>query len=273
VRPLGDAKVPDVLLRSASLARVLRRWLCVTSLPLAACSSPASGSPVPALVRDVPVATRNLALAFDGVDDYATTGTAQFPSGRGTQTISVWFRLDDAAGKRALITLRKDRDSGVELALVNGVLGAYRVLGNRLLLRAPKPVSVGAWHHAAYTFDTITNQIYIDGTLAASVTSLPDERTPTTCWLGTLDGANDLFNGSIDDFRVFNLVRTPAQIAAEAAGNFSGQDPGLVLELPCNEESGDIVFDHSPVGNDGDLGDGFDPRKPARVPSGAPLDL
>jgi len=257
-----------------SLARASRCCIGIALLrALAACSAPVSDSAQTVLTRDVPPSTRNLALAFDGVDDYATTGTAQFPSGRSAQTISAWFRLESASGRRALITLRKDRDSGVELALVNGVLGAYRVFSNRVLVTATKPVSAGTWHHAAYTTDGVTNQIYIDGALAASSVSLPDERTPTTCWLGTLDGTLDLFKGSIDDFRVFNLVRTPAQIAAEAAGSFSGEDPGSVLDLPCNEEAGNIVFDHSPLGNDGDLGDGFEPRIPARVPSGAPADL
>ncbi len=263
-----------MVLRIASLARVSRCWLGFALAPaLGACASSADSTGAQELVREVPPSTRNLALSFDGVDDYATTGTAEFPIGRGPQTISAWFRLDDASGKRALITLRKDGDSGIELALVNGVLGAYRVFGNRTLLTAAMPVSLGVWHHAAYTFDETTNQIYVDGALAASSTNLPDERTPTTCWLGTLDGTSDLFAGSIDDFRVFTLVRSPAQIAAEASGTFSAQDPGLVLDLPCNEDSGNIVFDHSPLANDGELGDGFEPRMPTRTPSGAPADL
>lgn len=240
---------------------------------LGACSGSAHGGTTPELVREVPPSTKNLALSFDGVDDYATTGTAQFPIGRGAQTLSAWFRLDDLAGKHALLTLRKDGDSGVELALVNGVLGAYRVLGNRTLLAATDAVSRGAWHHAAYTFDGTNNQLYVDGTLAASSTNLPDERTPTTCWLGTLDGTNDLFTGALDDFRVFATARTATQIAAEANGNFSPQDPGIVLDLTCNEDTGNIVFDHSALGNDGELGDGFDLRMPARIASGTPLDL
>ncbi len=224
-------------------------------------------------MRSVPSSSQNLALSFDGLDDYATTGTAQFPYGRGTQTISAWFELETLAGKHALITLRKDGDSGIELGLQEGVLGAWRVYGNRTLLTAPMPVTAGTWHHAAYTFDTTTNQIYLDGTLVASSTNAPDERTPTTCWLGTLDGASDLFSGSIDDFRVFTLVRTSAELMAEAQGSFAPSDPGLVLYLPCNEDSGNQVFDHSPLANDGELGDGIDQRMPARVASGAPNDL
>jgi hypothetical protein len=239
---------------------------------LCACTKQQGDDGPSALVRDVPDSRQNRALSFDGIDDYATTGTAQFPYGRGAQTISAWFEVDSIFGKHALITLRKDGDSGVELGLQDGLVGAWRVYGNRTLISATTPVTTGAWHHAAYTFDMVTNQIYVDGVLVASTTNLPDERTPTTCWLGTLDGTSDLFKGSIDDFRVFNVTRTSQQIAAEAAGTFSSTDPGLVLDLPCNESSGSVVYDHSPLANDGELGDGIDQRMPTRVAPGVAND-
>lgn len=211
-----------------------------------------------------------MALAFDGVDDYATTGTAQFPVGTKPQTLSARFEVETINGKHALITLRKDEDSGVELGLRDGLLGAWRVYGNRTLALATTPVSTGQWHHAAYTFDMFTVRLYLDGTLVASSTNTPDERTPTTCWLGTLDGVRDLFQGNLDDFRVSKSVRTAEEIAGEAAGKPSSSDPELVLDLPCDEDGGSVLYDHSPRANDGQLGDGVDQRMPHRVNSGVP---
>jgi hypothetical protein len=263
------------VLRRATICRQswLARALLLSTAALAGCttqnSDDASGSLPP---RVVPLTTGNSALSFDGVHDYATTGTAQFPVGRGPQTISAWFESADIDGKHALITLRKDEDSGVELGVNDGLVGAWRVYGNRTLLSATAPITVGTWHHLAYSFDGTTNQLYLDGAVVESSTNLPDERTPTTSWLGTLDGTNDLFNGSIDDFRVFNVTRTAAQIASEFAGKFSIGDAGLVLDLPCNESGGSTVYDHSPVANDGRLGDGVDQNMPTRVVSGAPDD-
>ena len=253
-----------------------RRWLWLFALlacgALGACTEQQSDDGPTGLSRHVPDSSQNRALSFDGIDDYGTTGTAQFPAGRDPQTISAWFEVDAISGKHALITLRKDGDSGVELGLQDGLVGAWRVYGNRTLILATVPVTTGAWHHAAYTFDSVTNQIYVDGALVASTMNLPDERTPTTCWLGTLDGTNDLFKGSIDDFRVFDILRTSQQIAAEAAGTFSSGDPGLVLDLPCNETSGNLVYDHSPLANDGDLGDGIEPHIPTRITPGVAND-
>jgi hypothetical protein len=217
------------------------------------------------LTRHVVDSGRDLALSFDGMGDYATTATAAFPVGRGPQTLSAWFELDVTAGKHALLTLRKDFDSGVELGVADGLVGAWRVFGNRTLASATDPVTAQAWHHAAYTFDGTTDRVYVDGKLAASSVNLPDSRTPTTSWLGTLDGTSDLFQGNIDDVRVFSRVRTDAELAAEAAGTFSADDPELVLDLPCNEGDGAVLFDHSPLANDGELGDGAPRRMPARV--------
>ncbi len=246
--------------------------LSLACAALTGCTQQSADDATPELSRIIPPTNTNLALSFDGIYDYATTGTAQFPVGRGPQTISAWFESGNVAGKHALITLRKDEDSGVEIALEDGVMGAWRVYGNRVLLSATAAVSAGIWHHVAYTFDGTTNQLFIDGAVVASSTSLPDERTPTTSWLGTLDGTNDLFQGLIDDFRVFNVTRSASEIQAEATGSFAVDAAGLVLDLPCNEDIGSTVYDHSSLDNDGQLGDGIDQRMPSRVQSGSPDD-
>lgn len=256
--------------RFASFRSGLR---CARVLPLAllaicACTETQIDDGPSALSRQVPPSTANMALAFDGIDDYATTGTAQFPPGTKLQTLSARFQIETIKGKHALITLRKDEDSGIELGLRDGLLGAWSVYGNRTLALATTAVSTGEWHHAAYTFDFVTVRLYLDGTLVASSTNTPGERTPTTCWLGTLDGVNDLFQGNLDDFRVFKSVRTAEEIANEAAGK-SSSDPELVLDLPCDEDGGNILYDHA-LANDGELGDGVDQRMPHRVNLGIP---
>lgn len=242
-------------------------WLgAVTAFTtLAACTqSRADGGP-DRLERKFQDSGQNFALSFDGVDDYATSATALFPDGRHEQTLSVWFMIDTLAERVALLTLRKDFDSGIELGLRQGVLGAWRVYGDRQLVIAKNAVSTGKWHHAAYTFDGNTNQLYVDGALVASSGDLPDKRTPTTCWLGTLDGTRDLFQGRMDDAHVFETVRSADQLASEFSGNFPQNELGLVLDLTFDESAGSVIFDHSALENDGQLGDGVLQRMPERV--------
>lgn len=232
---------------------------------LAACTQASADGGPDHLDRQFEDSGQNFALSFDGFDDYATSATAQFPDGRHEQTLSAWFMVDALAERAALLTLRKDWDSGIELGLRQGLVGAWRVYGDRQQVIAKTAITTGSWHHAAYTFDGTTNQLYVDGALVASSTELPDKRTPTSCWLGTLDGARDLFAGRMDDVHVFETARSAEQIAAEFAGKFAPSDPGLVLNLTFDESAGDLVFDHSDRENDGQLGDGVAPHMPERV--------
>ncbi len=232
---------------------------------LSACTEQRADTGPDHLERRFEDSGQNFALSFDGIDDYATSATAQFPDGRHEQTLSLWFMVDALAERAALLTLRKDFDSGIELGLRQGLVGAWRVYGDRQLVIAKTAVSTGKWHHAAYTFDGSTNQLYVDGALLASSGDLPDKRTPTTCWIGTLDGTRELFQGKLDEAHVFESVRSAEQLSAEFAGNFPSNEPGQVLDLPFNESAGSVIFDHSARENDGQLGDGVQQRMPARL--------
>jgi hypothetical protein len=249
------------VLRQASLLA-----LAVPTL-LAACTQPRADAGPNHLERQFQDSGQNYALSFDGVDDYATSATAFFPDGRHPQTLSAWVIVDTLVERAALLTLRKDFDSGIEFGLRQGLLGAWRVYGDRQLVIAKTPITTGTWHHAAYTFDGSTNHLYVDGALVASSSDLPDKRTPTTCWIGTLDGTRDLFEGRMDDAHVFEVVRNSEQLASEFAGKLAPNDAsvGLVLDLTFDESAGSVVFDHSELQNDGQLGDGVSQRMPQRV--------
>ena len=253
---------------------MVTRWLIlalVAVLPaITACTQPRADAGLGHLERPFEDSGQNYALSFDGVDDYLTTGTAQFPDGRHEQTLSAWFSVETLVERAALITLRKDFDSGIELGLRKGLVGAWRVYGDRQQVIAATAITTGVWHHAAYTFDGTTNRLYVDGALVSSSTEPPDKRTPTTCWVGTLDGTRDLFVGRIDDVHVFDTVRNEEQLAAEVPGDFSANQPGLVLDLTFDESGGGVVFDHSEQQNDGQLGDGIAQRMPQRVRSTVP---
>lgn len=244
----------------------LARFSAVTALSvLVACTEPRADTGPNHLERHFDDSGENFALSFDGVDDYATSATSLFPDGRHEQTLSAWFTVDTLAERAALLTLRKDWESGIELGLRQGLLGAWRVYGDRQLVIAKSAISTGKWHHAAYTFDGTNNRLYVDGALVASSAEAPDKRTPTTCWLGTLDGTRDLFQGRMDRVRVFEAVRSAEQLAAEFSGGLPQNELALVLDLTFDESAGSVIFDHSKQANDGQLGDGVRQRMPERV--------
>src|SRR6188768_109096 len=140
---------------------------------LAACTQSRSEAGPTHLERQFQDSGQNYALSFDGVDDYATSATAWFPDGWHEQTLSAWFFVDTLVERAALLTLRKDLDSGIELGLRQGLVGAWRVYGDRPVVIAKTAVSTGTWHHAAYVYDGSTNLLYVDGSFVASPSEPP----------------------------------------------------------------------------------------------------
>jgi Concanavalin A-like lectin/glucanases superfamily len=207
------------------------------------------------------------ALSFDGVDDYATTGTARFPKIDRPHTQMLWVKPSSkAAGREALLVLRLDFESGTVLALDDRVPLVYNVWGKRDLARAETGLSLEHWYHLAAVFDASGSSLYVDGALAGSGPAPATNRTPTLGFLGSLDGTQQMFRGELDAVRVYDRAFTADEIAAEAAGSHADPDPDpLVLYLPFDEASGARAYDRSGLGNHAELGDGIADFMPQRV--------
>jgi Concanavalin A-like lectin/glucanases superfamily len=216
------------------------------------------------------------ALSFDGVDDYATLGIVQFPAAVNAQTISLWFAPTSVTGRQSLIVLRKDTESGFEIGFVDGALAAWRVFGDRVVFdKASRDPSLllkpGEWHHLAYVYDGDQGLLYLDGALFDSAMFDPGHRTPTSGWLGTKNGFQHLYQGRLDELRIWKVVRSAEQIALDFKGSVSNAEPGLVGYYPFDESGGMRAFDYSEFGNDVVLGDGVAETAPKRVLSTSPV--
>jgi PKD repeat protein len=139
------------------------------------------------------------------------------------------------------------------------------------------PVSItGTWQHFALVSSQSGNfmKIYRNGVLEASKTGASTY----------VPGSNDLrlgygfvngdsfFGGQLDEFRVWNTVRSQSQIVANMHAQLSGNEPGLVGYWPF-DESGQTVIDHSPSARNGTLGidANVGADDPTRVTSTAPI--
>ena len=221
----------------------------------------AGGPPVPIDARE------DQALVFGG-DDYANTGTAGFPFPEEAQTISMFVNHDGAPGIGVAVALRKDWESGVAVGLREGVLGAWNVFGPRTLVEDTAPLGPGVWHHVAYVYDGTLHRLLIDGREVSSGERDPTRRTPTTGWLGSVDGLRDFYRGRLDEVRIWTSARTLAELALEATDNAPASDPNLVAHWSFDEASGVRAYDRSGRDNHAILGDGIELHAPARVPSG-----
>jgi hypothetical protein len=237
---------------------------------VAGCSDaePDSGGTIRPLPRD---SAEDIALSFDGTDDYATAGTAGLPYPEEPQTISLWLNHDSVMGVAAAIVLRKDFESGVAVGVREGLIGAWNPYGPRTFAERTEALPAGEWHHVAYVYDGGVHHLYLDGAEVATGDYAPTHRTPTSCWLGSLDGSRELYRGKLDEVRVWTMARSAAQIQAEYGGSKVSSDPGLVAYWSFNEQPGAHVIDRSGHGNHALLGDGIEPRLPTRFVSDSPI--
>jgi len=252
------------------------------ALLLAACSAQQKGSatdgppPSDGLTFDIPPivdgSAAGYALSFDGARDYATAGDAGFPIALGPQTLEMWIDYESAMGTQDFLVLRTDLSSGVQVGIRDGSLAAWRVYADRVLAQAPTTPAAGVWHHVAYSYDGTTHVLYVDGTMVDSETVPADDRTPTSVWLGTLDGSSNMFKGQMDEVRVWTVTRTAAQVAADMKHTAPGPQTGLVAYWTFDDAiNGGRSVDFSGSGNDVTLGDGVASLMPTRVSSSAPV--
>lgn len=248
----------------------IKALVCGLALALVACgdvTSPAVeelNEPGP---RD---ASYDGALSFDGVDDYASIGTARMPQITYDQSLLLLLRpegkLPGGPDVQALFTLRRGRSSGIVLALDGDVPFAYNVYGDRELARASGPLALDTWHQLAFVVQSDSCTLYVDGAQADTTDSGPlTNRTPLESIIGSADGYGQAFHGALDELRVYSRALGPDEITAVDAGDPPDDAEQLVLYLPFNEMSGARSYDRSGLENHAELGDGVPELMPARI--------
>jgi len=218
------------------------------------------------------------ALEFDGVDDFASVGTARLPAGVRDQTVMFWFKPRGApSGKPArvqvMFSMLRAEVSGYGLALseANEPI-TYKVYGDKPVDFRAKAVDLDVWHHLAFVIQSlpdlekIPSTLFIDGVAVGMNVGGLTKRTPTQAFIGSLNGFDFPFHGELDDLRVYDRVFDPDEIASAAAGMAPGEenDPS-VLNLPFDEAGGGRAYDRSGLNNHAELGDGVPSLMPARV--------
>jgi hypothetical protein len=90
-----------------------------------------------------------------------------------------------------------------------------------IVMTNPAPLSVGAWHHLAVVLEAgapYTGRLYVDKMAAGAnpnMTLRPSNLGNTTNnWLGRSQFGDPLFDGMIDDFRIYRRALTSAEIQA-----------------------------------------------------------
>jgi hypothetical protein len=126
-------------------------------------------------------------------------------------------------------------------------------------------VPTNEWKHIALTYDFGIMVFFLDGEPVDTITTSNANSCgfQTTLNIGRRKMFDEFyFNGFIDEVRVWNVIRSEAEILSWYNKHIHNIPAGLVGYWDFDDGSGDVIF--SPVGANGYLGsspgnDGFDP--------------
>ena len=130
-----------------------------------------------------------------------------------------------------------------------GVPGTIDPFTNAIFDNDNQPSGLGTssdqWAHFAMTWDGTTVRAFVNGVERATKTSTVAQKTLMTGRTPlTIGGyAPAFFNGYIDEFRVWNVARSAADITRTMHTTLTGAEPGLVGYWKFDETSGTTVAD------------------------------
>jgi hypothetical protein len=182
------------------------------------------------------------ALHFDGSNDYVNVTRPVADD----FTIEYWVKTTQTGNSGGMW----HSGTGIVDAEVGGGTNDFgtSLNGNKLCFGIGNPdysifsnaiINDGGWKHIAVTRVKTTGviTIYINGVL--DVTGTCSNRgaltVPSFVRLGGMQTATNFFNGSLDDIRFWNVVRTQAQIIANMNNELNGDEAGLVAYFKCNQ--------------------------------------
>ena len=203
---------------------------------------------------------RGTALEFDGIDDMVRIGgfisaPSTLPIGNEV-TIEFWQRVSALKAQSSTFYLEPDVQNGGRISahvpwgdgVVYWDFGTPNAPG-RLSYRPPVSI-IGSWQHFALVAKGgAFMRIYRNGVLEQS----KDSASTWTAGQYALNLGAGNFEGQLDEFRVWNVVRTGEQIAQNFNASLSGTEPGLVAYYKMNEGAGPTLVDSSPRAANGVL--------------------
>ena len=183
----------------------------------------------------------------DGTDRVTVPTGAWLPVADDNRTLEAWFKTTGAVtANQTLVHYGNGAGTGENYVLRIDGNGHLQLDYRNATIDGVTSVDDGAWHHVAATYDnaTDTHTLYLDGAFEATGTvALNTVLTDTDFSIGSNIGLNAFYDGYLDDVRVWNVVRTEAEVQATMDLELTGTETGLAAYFPMNEGAGTGVTD------------------------------
>ena len=209
------------------------------------------------------------AVNFDGINDYLVGTNSPSMNILGDITLETWVNISAQAGDWVRIIGKGDGSNRTYgMWYLNGTLLFQQYGGGVNGLTQSISLTTNTWYHIAMVRSGSNAYLYLNGVQTASNTgNTGTPATSTDPFQIGYAGFHTYLPGKVDEVRVWNIARTPAQIAANMSVTIPGNSPGLVAYYQFNESSGITASDISGNANTCTLTNG----PTWQVPSTAPI--
>ena len=214
--------------------------------------------------------TGGYALQFDGTDDLLNCGNGNSLQITGDKiTLEAWINVNEFKSQPfAGSIIVKDQGSNSSGYMIrcggNGIINFNIGNGSWHEINSPaNSIQLNSWQHVATTYDGNTMKIYIDGELIAQ-SNIPGLTIGNAVNSNLLVGESPgfpgrVFNGKIDEVRIWNVARTQSQIQETMSTiltqeYYSSPDSGLAGYWRMDEGIGQSAEDLSFYSNNATLG-------------------
>lgn len=216
----------------------------------------------------------NSSVRFDGHNDYIALNKSYNTAASINQlSVEAWINttvggVSDAFGNWAIVDFDRSEYFNLFINANSGEVGfsTYATSGGIDDFYSGITVNDGNWHHIAAVYDGSDKIIYVDG---IEVARRNNAHSGIALGSGALrygfigDGSeantfnggrnNRYYDGLVDEVRIWNDVRTPAEIFAFRDTCLTGLEANLEVYYNFNEDGGTSISDLSGNGADGTL--------------------
>ena len=185
-------------------------------------------------------------LKFDGINDKVTTnfniGTTEF-------TVECYFKVDNFSATEMPLITQYDGSSTRFLLTINSNSGyKLRPFIGGVALWGTTNLVTNKWYHVVFNRYTNGNtNLYLNGILEAGTTMTTGTPPQVGLMIGSVSNSSYYFNGTIDNVKIYNYARTPAQVA------YDYNKGGPIGWWKLDECQGSVANDSSGIGNTGSI--------------------
>jgi hypothetical protein len=218
---------------------------------------------LPSRAWEIKVRTDEVGLLFDGVDDFAFRAHDPLLDLTGGMTLEAWVKPEDPSTGTGGTVLAK----AASLAIMTYRIGmnesdhamfqVFDAGGTAFAdLSSSGQLPPGAWTHVAATYDGSMARIFLNGLpdVLAATTGVVRTSSLAPLVAGSILGS-DPFGGIIDEVRLWDHARTPAEIFSTYNSKLNGNESGLVSYWQLREPGSQTAEDSTANGFDLGLGD------------------